>query len=182
MRTTRHYAIRRRGWASLWLVIWLPALLVLFSALLGIANLWLARVELENALEAAALAAIKEWGDQRGGDTSQPRQVGIEFASLNSIRGKPLAIGDKDDGNLIFGAIDSSDPDRVVFDAGICPTGESAARKFGVRAQALVPVRSFGSIFLGRITGQSVQAKATAEYDCQTGRVRLVRIDEFIRD
>ena len=51
-------------------------MLVLLSVLLGIASLWLARVELETALEAAALAAVKEWGDQGGGETFVPRQVG----------------------------------------------------------------------------------------------------------
>jgi hypothetical protein len=53
-------------------------------------------------------------------------------------------------------------------------------QKFGVRAQASVPVRSLGSLLLGNLGDYCVQAKATAEYDCLTGRVRLVRIDTFI--
>ena len=126
----------RRGWSSLWLVIWLPALLVLFSALLGIANLWLARVELENAMEAAALAAVKEWGDRGGGETFVPRCVGVEFAAANLVRGEPVHINSNyghhgcnqnlacgvEDGNLIFGALDESNSDHVVFDAGKCPS------------------------------------------------------------
>ncbi|MCL6507990.1 MAG: hypothetical protein K6T59_13295 [Bryobacteraceae bacterium] len=51
------------------MLIWLPCLLALFVGLVGVANLWLARVELENALEAAALAAVKQWGEAGGGDT-----------------------------------------------------------------------------------------------------------------
>jgi hypothetical protein len=128
---------RRRGWTTLWLIIWLPVLLVLFSALLGVANLWLARVELENGLEAAALAAVKEWGDAGGGSTLVPRQIGVEFAAANIIRGEPVEIGLNHDpaagcnenqfcgvkeGNLIFGAIDDTDPDHVIFDAGKCPS------------------------------------------------------------
>jgi hypothetical protein len=149
---------RRRGWATLWLIIWLPALLVLLSALLGIANLWLARVELETALEAAALAAVKEWGDQGGGETFIPRQVGVEFAAANCVRGVPVAIDPNYDGplaallgqplvrlasvapvtgcnenrsctltasppgNLVFGAISEDDPDNVMFNAGECPS------------------------------------------------------------
>jgi hypothetical protein len=52
--------------------------------------------------------------------------------------------------------------------------------KFAVRAQTMMSVRSFGSVFLGDIANYCVQAKATAVYDCLTRRVRLVRVDEFI--
>ncbi len=143
-RLQRWSARRRPGWATLWLIIWLPMLLVLLSALLGIANLWLARVELETAVEAAALAAVKEWGDSGGGDTLIPRQVGVEFAAANCIRSEPLTIGTNYDqslslpgcnqnlscilteappgGNLIFGAINDDDPDNVIFNAGECPS------------------------------------------------------------
>jgi hypothetical protein len=53
--------------------------------------------------------------------------------------------------------------------------------KFGVRAQAIVPVQplGFGS-FLGTIAEYCVQAKTTAEYDCATRRVTLIRVDTFI--
>ncbi len=128
----------RRGWTTLWLVIWLPALMALFCGLLAVANLWLARVELENGLEAAALAAVKEWGDQGGGDTLIPREVGISFADANCVRGQHLpllsnyagpqapcnqnATCDIDTGHLIFGAIDDTDPDNVIFNAGVCPS------------------------------------------------------------
>jgi hypothetical protein len=207
----------RRGWASLWLVIWLPALLVLFSALLGIANLWLARVELENAMEAAALAAVKQWGGQCGGDTLGPRCVGVEFAAANRVRGQSVHISSNydcdrgcnqnqdcclDRGNLIFGALDDCHPHHVVFHADKCAScgddgdddededeeedeeeddgKDGNDRKLAVRAQATMCVRSFGSIFLGSIADYRVQAKATAVYDCGTGRVRLVRVDEFL--
>ena len=129
---------RRRGWTTLWLVIWLPVLMALFCGLVAVASLWLARVELENGLESAALAAVKEWGDAGGGDTLVPRQVGVAFAAANCVRGTHLALAtnyageqapcnqnltcDLADGNLIFGAIDDSDPDHVVFSAGVCPS------------------------------------------------------------
>lgn len=144
----------RRGWTTLWLVVWLPTLLALFCGLVAVANLWLARVELENSLEAAALAAAKEWGDQGGGDTLVPREVGISFADANCVRGKRLQLQsnysgslarrdgmprirlvtaaptgcnqnltcDLDGGHLIFGAIDDCDPDNVIFNAGVCPS------------------------------------------------------------
>lgn len=128
------------------MVIWLPALLVLFVALTGVANLWLARVEVENGLEAAALAAVKSWGDAGGGDTLVPRNVGVQYAAANHVRKFPLAINTNYDanapvclggnpnqnltclvgqmppsGNLIFGSIDDSNPNNIIFNAGICP-------------------------------------------------------------
>ena len=202
---------RRRGWTSLWLVVWLPVLLALFCGLIVVANLWLARVELENALEAAALASVKEWGDAGGGDTLSARQVGAEFAAANSVRGQPLELAtnyagqlasrsglvrvrlvsaqpptdcnqnltcDPGSGHLIFGAIDDTDPNHVVFNVGLCPSCGEA--KFGVRAQAMVEVPMLNCVFLGNLGPSQIQAKATAQYDCQTRRVRLVRIDEFI--
>jgi len=137
----------RRGWATLWLIIWLPALLALFCALVGIANLWLARVEAENAMEAAALAAVKQWGDANGGDTLIPRQIGQAYAAANCMRKVDVAIGTNYDpvtggpnqnlqcdptdagvfppnGNLIFGSIRDDDPNypgQVVFNAGVKP-------------------------------------------------------------
>jgi Flp pilus assembly protein TadG len=133
-----------RGSATIWLIAALPVLLILFCFVINIAQQWLARVELENALEAAALAAVKEWGDANGGDTLIPREVGIEYANLNRVRGFRVQIGDNydpvsgginqnklcdvvkgppPDGNLIFGAITRDDPDfPVTFNAGVRPS------------------------------------------------------------
>jgi Flp pilus assembly protein TadG len=208
------YARSRRGSATLWLIIWLPCLLTLFCVLVGVANLWLARIELENALEAAALAAAKEWGQAGGGDTQSAREAGVAFAAANMVRGNPVVLGtnynslnapnDNDvgnptgaavnppNGNLVFGAINDDDPDHVIFDASGTPSCAAAAAllvvdpavvdnsKFGVRAQAILSVQPLNLGFLGTLTQYCIQAKATAEYDCATGRVKLVRIDEFI--
>ncbi len=134
----------RRGSATIWLIVVLPVLLVLFCFVINIAQQWLARVELENALETAALAAVKEWGDANGGDTLIPREVGIEYANLNRMRGFRVQIADNydpvtggvnqnklcdvvkgppPDGNLIFGSVEDGEPgDPVIFNAGIRPS------------------------------------------------------------
>ena len=81
---------------------------------------------------------MKEWGDAGGGDTLVPREVGLDFAAANCLRGSHLELltnyageqapcnqnltCDLDGGHLIFGAIDDSDPDHVVFNAGVCPS------------------------------------------------------------
>jgi hypothetical protein len=203
-RFSRHNATHRRGSATLWMVIWLPCLLTLFCVLIGVANLWLARVELENALEAAALTAVKEWGTAGGGDTSDPRDAGVAYAAANIVRGHPVVIGTNFDsvsggpnenqecepagatvmpptGNLVFGAIDDSDPDNVIFDASIAPSPcGGGPLKYGVRAQAIIPVQPLNLSFLGTLSQYCVQAKATAQYDCATGQVKLIRVDTFL--
>jgi hypothetical protein len=171
----RHRHTCRRGWTTLWLVIWLPVLMVLLCGLVAVANLWLARVELENALESAALAAAKEWGDADGDDPRGAREIGVQFAAANTVRGQRLDL--ETGGEFKFGEIDDSDPDHVVFIAGA--TGHSGA-KLAVRAQASVQVPVMGLPFLGATGPSCVQSKATAEYDCHSRRVRLVRVDEFI--
>lgn len=181
--------IRRRGSATLWLVIWLPCLLALFSVLLGVSNLWLARVELENAVEAAALAAAKEWGDDQRGETLVAREVGVAYAAANHVRGGGVVLGlnyqdahpnqNRDAaGDLIFGVIDDSDPDHIVFNANVEPSGAEA--KYAVRVEATVPLQPLGGVpFVGALAHYSVQAKATAQYDSLTRRVKLIRVDEF---
>jgi hypothetical protein len=142
-----HSIFRRRGVATLWLVIWLPVLLVLFCVIVGVAHLWLARVELETGLEAAALAAAKHWGGQGGGDTQEARQIGVAYAAANNLRGNEVTISENYDpaatpcgainpnqnlsyelmqdeprANLIFGAIEVINGE-VVLNPNVCPGG-----------------------------------------------------------
>lgn len=129
----------RRGIATLWVILTTPVLLFRLALVVDIAHLWSARVELENSLEAAALAAVKEWGDADGGSTLIPRQVGVAYAAANTIDDEPVPIAtnynpqrppnenDNCDGHLIFGAV-TTDLSQLVFDsdvtfnAGVEPT------------------------------------------------------------
>jgi hypothetical protein len=116
-RRTRPAARRRRGVVTLWLILALPVLLLLLIFLIEIGNIWRARVELENALEAAALAAVKEWGDSSGTANLAARNVGVTYAAANTVTGSPVIIttnhnpgnsptfNDSPAGDLIFGAI-----------------------------------------------------------------------------
>jgi len=147
-RPARADRFRRKGIAVLWAIVTIPIFLVLICGVVHIANLWTARVELENALEAAALAAVKEWGDAGGGSTQVPRQIGVEYAAANRVACAPVVIsanlhpspsadnpnanltctvgkpdpanGIPPSGNLIFGAI-TSQQDPMTFNAGIRP-------------------------------------------------------------
>lgn len=122
----------RRGVATLWLILMLPVLLVLLCLVVEITNLWLARLELEDALESSALAAVQELGQAGGvGGTLTPRTVGIEFASENTVRGTPVILTNNYDpgsppnenaattgptADLVFGTITQTSP-TVIFDA-----------------------------------------------------------------
>ena len=121
------------------LILLIPVILTLLVVVLEVGNLWVARLEFENALESAALAAVKEWGDDNGaGGTFVPRQVGNEFAKANTVRWMPVDLTTIDpdlnydpnsppnenrdcpDGVMLFGAITDFDPE-VIFNAGESP-------------------------------------------------------------
>ena len=134
---------RRRGVATLWTILVLPLFVLTLVFVTDIGYLWLARVELENAAEAAALAAVKEWAESPSGSTLPARLVGVELAGANTINGIPLVVDPNHDPNnapnenatinngLIFGAVVSEDrpwvfdpnqrpgcgPGNVLFDA-----------------------------------------------------------------
>ncbi len=187
---------RHRGVVALWTLLMIPVLLVMFAVVVEGVHFWLARVELENALEAAALAAVKEWAEGGGspasGWTSDARDVGVEYAAANTINFTPVGIdtnigvfanpGNPNenlscDGNLVFGAITDDDPAYVVATDQVpsCDPDKS----YVVRAQATHTVPSLICNFLGIDFGGpfTVSACTTAMYDCGLGRPRLIRVE-----
>ncbi|QDT90474.1 pilus assembly protein TadG-related protein [Gimesia algae] len=187
----------RRGIAVLWLVIWGSLFLTFFCVVLEIANLWQAHVELKNALDAAALAAVKEWGAEGSTLTEDARNSGVTYAAANTVTGKPVVLDPNYDpiivsppdpnlnpnqnascdGNLVFGRITIPGAlPEITFNSsldvnvlGVLPA---------VRAQATVEVESFCSTLFG-FSLFDVSAKSTAYYDILTGEVALVTIDTY---
>lgn len=184
----------RRGVATVWLVLFLPLLLLLLCFVVEIGNLWMARAELETALEAAALAAVKEWGDNSGGDTLVERNVGVTVAAANDVRGNPLVIvtnynnANPNDNsstavpsataNLIFGAITSTNP-TVVLNAGVVPTCPTGV--FGVLAQEEVTITPVcGSLFGAVLGPYTVRGRSVAMYNCTDRCPTAVRVDTYV--
>lgn len=178
----------RRGIAVLWLVIWGSLFLTFFCVVLEIATLWQAQGELNKALDAAALAAVKEWGASGSVLTETPRDSGVTFAVANTILGDPLVItpnydpsdpvGNPNqnascDGNLVFGRINFPISPPFTFNAGLSLNVIPA-----VRAQATVPVQGFCSALFG-FTFLDVSASSTAYYDPISGQVALLTIDTY---
>jgi Flp pilus assembly protein TadG len=172
---------------ALWLVVGVPVFLLLLCFLVEVGNIWLARLELENSLEAAALAAVKEWGDAGGGSTHRPRDLAALYATSNTVTGTPVVMAtnhnpahapnenDASAGDLVFGAITTT-ASPWVFDAQATPDLPCGAT-FGVRAQATVPVNSlFGQLFGLTLDTFNVSAHSTARYDPQTRQPKLIRV------
>lgn len=187
----RTHRPRRRGISTLWLLLTLPVFLTLLVFTVDIANLWLARVELENGLEAAALAAVREWGEAGGGLTGEARDVGVAYARANLIRGESLTIatnlapslsGDNPNanlaccptagappgGNLVFGTITEHDP--LTFDAGVAPSCGVGRVLFDARAQGSMSAdNAWGIAFLESLDSPSDLRIHSIRIDLQAG-------------
>jgi len=185
--------MRRNGIAKLWLILVLPCMVVALCLIIEVSNLWIARAELETALEAAALAAVDDWGDTMDPDTQNARTIGVNFAAANTVRGAPLVIVDNYDntapiadnqndsctGDLVFGAITTSS-DPHTFDAGGSPTCTAPAVPYAVRAQKRVAVPSICMSLFGVSPGMfTVQAETYAVYNCSDSSAKLIRVTTF---
>ncbi len=121
---------RRRGAVMIWFIVAMPVLLTLLCVVLEVSNLYLARTELTNALEAAAQAGVKNWAQNftsTGGDTNNARMVANTYAKANTINGVPVDLTTLDpalnyssgqacnqnacgSGVFVFGAVTGSTP------------------------------------------------------------------------
>lgn len=175
----------RGGVATFWVIVAVPVILTLLVVVSDVANLRLARIEAENAVEAAAIASVKQWHESGNNAAKRhnARLTAASYAAANTVIGQPVQItlneGQLDDndnallaGNIVLGKITSG---GAQFDH----TDEPQAGEFGVHVQATVPVQSvwgqFGNLSFGPY---SVFVQATALYDA-SGEPRLVRIPSF---
>lgn len=128
----------RRGAVMIWFIVALPVLLTLLCVVLEVGNLYLARSELQNAMEAAAQAAVKDWAEN--GNIPQARNVGNAYAMANTINGEVVDLttvddnafplnqnggnspnqNNSNDGVLVFGAI-TNDTTEFVFNCCTAP-------------------------------------------------------------
>lgn len=80
----------RRGIATIWVLASMPVVLTLLVMLIDSGNLWVARAELKNALDAAALSGAKTWGE--GGGTLQTRFDAQDAFNTNTILGTQYSL------------------------------------------------------------------------------------------
>lgn len=182
---------RRRGVATLWVLLAVPGVIIMLVFVTDIANIWLARIEATNALEASALAAVKQWKDT--GDTpanrTNTRRAAVNYAAANTVLGQPVAIapnqnrnsGDVNDnaspnGNVVLAEIRRVSG-QTIFDSTRSP---SSSGNYGVRTQATIPVSSLWSDFGGFGFGPySVSVEAVALFR-NGDEPRLLRVDQYL--
>lgn len=96
----------RRGVATLWLILFLPVFLIALCVVVDVGTIWLARAELEDGLEAAAIAGVMVWEDENIPRLVPPpppfaleapsRAAATAMAAANSVRGVAIDIDDVD--------------------------------------------------------------------------------------
>lgn len=86
----------RHGIATIWVLVSLPAILTLLVMIVDAGNLWVARTELKNALDAGALSAAKTWGE--GGSTLQSRLDAQDAFNTNTILGTQYSLSTAEGG------------------------------------------------------------------------------------
>jgi len=181
---------QRRGVATLWVLLAVPGVLTLLIIVTDVANMRLARIEAVNAVEAASLAAVKQWRD--GGDTASnraaARQTARAYAYANTVLGERVLISanqntsnDNDNasisGNIVLGSITRTGGPTgpVTFN----PSASPGPNNYGVHVQAEVPVPSLWNSFGGTSFGPySVTVQATAWMRGGT-EPQLIRFDIF---
>lgn len=192
----------RRGISTLWLILFMPVALIGLLMTIETGRLWLARMEVEDALESAVLAAVIEWGEhneQAPHSTLPARQVAADFAESNTVLGAPFSLGDASlnhnpgvgqnpgmgqghnnqnasaDGVLVFGAITQIQP-TVIFNPQANPHDEH--HYYAVLGQASFQIPSqynFGGFALGPY---AISAQTVAVID-EEGRARVIRVDSI---
>lgn len=91
-----HHHSPRRGIATIWVVVAIPAITTLMVVVLDVANVWLAKSELKNAMDSAALSGVKTWGE--GGTTLAARQAADRASSTNRVLGTSLTLNTAEGG------------------------------------------------------------------------------------
>jgi len=172
---------------TVWTILAVPVILTILCVVVEVGRLWQARAQLENALEAAALAAVQEWG-QRGGKAEQVAAgeiVGKAYAQANAIHGVPVDLDDRARVSGVAWAFGMATASDNGFDFTPNPDAQT---NLAVVIEATVKVPAMFRASFGRwIGGSTVTAGTAAYYDqsVQPPRARLIRIREWgsgIRD
>jgi Flp pilus assembly protein TadG len=171
-------ATGRRGVATVWMILATPAVLTMLVVVVEIGSLWLAQIELTNALEAAALVGAQDWArltaeippESLGDISSGVRDGVLTLAAANTVNGKSVVLNDNyggsapnynlsASGNVVLGAVTVTG-NQLMFDPNLVPT---PTELFGCHVQATVSVTSiFSKLFGINSMSYSVTRSATA--------------------
>lgn len=174
----------RRGIATVWIIAAVPAIFTLLIVLTDVGIVWQARMELETATEAAAIAAVQEW--KATGNTNLARIAAQNFALANTVLGYPVQLnsnagggGTNDnslcDGDILLGNLTSAG----VLESGVAP---SSTNYYGARVihSQYVPGlwKSFAGVSFGPYL---IHAESVARLQFNPGGTpQLVRPDSIV--
>lgn len=154
----------RRGVSLLWIIIAFPALVLFLVFAVEIGNIWLARIELEQSLEANALAAVKQWAEGGTLDTNAARSIGNVFSIANPVRGVAVDLAN-DSLNPVFDGTLNYDPSPTAIN------GNASAKDISGVSYIQSSVMVFGAITQreAEVAGQpSVIFDASTIPNCST--------------
>lgn len=187
----------RSGAITLWMILVIPCLFAMLALLADVSRLWLARIELTNALEAAALSGVKTWAEEGNSpaNRSAARADALVAADANTVIGQsasapadavPVTLdanenpgadpndNDSPDGELVLGALVESGF-VFTFCSNLPPGG---GREFAVRTRKTVTVHSiWTSLFGGTVGPYHVTSNAVAAF--RDGQPRIVHMEVF---
>ena len=162
----------------------LPLILTMFFTVMAVGKLWLARAELQNLTDAAALAGAKLWGD--GSDVVAQRSAAHLLAQIvaesNTIVGTVLTVdgnnnpANTNNNNACPGTIELGTLSGGVFAGGTVPaTVDQRAGRVDLSTTVTAPWFGAGGL-IGPFT---IRATSIAYYSSATigaGTPRLVNI------
>ncbi|RLT07032.1 MAG: hypothetical protein DWI21_10355 [Planctomycetota bacterium] len=180
----------RRGIATIWVLASMPVILTLLVMLVDSGNLWVARAELKNALDSAALSAAKTWGE--GGSTLQSRLDAQDAFNTNTILGTQYSLSTVE-GSCVNGNPSPSATAEILLgritDGGggfsfNCDATANCAvpgvESFAVRTRKTISVPSVASSFLGlSINPYQITSQSFARYVCSNGPPQLVHVNTY---
>ncbi len=201
-RADRFHYSGRAGIASFWVLLSLPLFLSLFIVIIEIGVLWNARSELVTALESAALAGVKTWGDtvEEGllpGDlaaTTVARRAALAAFTSNTVSGKHYALNANESPTGIYGNL-SCNGDVVLYgalpgsnsaDTSLTPScGAGSDVSYCVAARKTLVIPSISQHLFGISIGPfEISGQATARADCTgsgiiVGNPKLAHVTSF---
>lgn len=171
----------RRGIATYWIIGLVPAALALTVLLTDYGNVWLAREELENAVEAGALAGAKQWGDRSNAgaagiaNRTLAHNAAKTYAEANTILGQTFTVNANNNvaatnnnnvcpGDVLLGRVLLVGAGPFYdFNASVSPGASPAfATRRGCRVSATTTVNS---LWVGFGVGPyTIRATAVARY------------------
>ena len=169
---------RRGAVVTIWTLFSLPILMTMLFLVAEVAHLWQARTQLENAVEAAVLAAVEEWGLRGGGrqNLDAAMAAGRALAEANAVHGAMVRLGDRTKVPRVVWAFGSASPDER--GCRFTPDPDAKARFAVILQVAVRTPRLCRSVAGARLGEATVAATSAAFFDPgeTPPRPRLIRL------